>query len=198
MFGKNMRAIVPQLALSAGTMIACACKEILMGMESSLGPIDPQFRGIPAHGVVEEFERAYEEIKAEQSKMAVWQPTIANYGPALIGECEKAIEWSNQMVKDWLRTGMLEGREDAEQVADKILEELGDHARTKSHSRHLSLRKCREMELTVNALEDDKNLQDAVLSVHHCCIHTLAGTGAFKIIQNHNGVAFIQMAQIGK
>lgn len=25
MFGTNMRAIVPQLALSAGTMIACAC-----------------------------------------------------------------------------------------------------------------------------------------------------------------------------
>ena len=58
MFGTDIRAIVPQLAMSGGTMIACACKEILMGKQSSLGPIDPQLGGIPAHGVVEEFNRA--------------------------------------------------------------------------------------------------------------------------------------------
>ncbi len=55
MFRTDIRAFVPQLALSAGTMIACACKVIFMGKQSSLGPIDPQFGGIPAHGVVEEF-----------------------------------------------------------------------------------------------------------------------------------------------
>ncbi|MBX4308663.1 ATP-dependent Clp protease proteolytic subunit, partial [Mycobacterium tuberculosis] len=42
MFGKNIRAIIPQLAMSAGTMIACSCFEIIMGKQSSLGPIDPQ------------------------------------------------------------------------------------------------------------------------------------------------------------
>jgi ClpP class serine protease len=31
MFGTDIRAIVPQLAMSAGTMIALSCKEILMG-----------------------------------------------------------------------------------------------------------------------------------------------------------------------
>lgn len=41
MFGNDIRAIVPQLAMSAGTMIACSCKEIIMGQQSSLGPIDP-------------------------------------------------------------------------------------------------------------------------------------------------------------
>lgn len=50
----DIRAIVPQLALSAGTMVACACREI-MGKHSSLGPIDPQISGIPAHGILEEF-----------------------------------------------------------------------------------------------------------------------------------------------
>jgi hypothetical protein len=44
-------------------------------------------------------------------------------------------------------------------------------------------------------LEDDSDLQDAMLSVHHAVIHTLAGTGAFKIIENHHGRAFIQQAQ---
>ena len=41
MYGTDIRAFVPHLALSAGTMIACACKEIFMGQHSSLGPIDP-------------------------------------------------------------------------------------------------------------------------------------------------------------
>ena len=54
MFGTDIRAFVPDLALSAGTMIACACKEIFMGAHSSLGPTDPQVSGISAHGVIED------------------------------------------------------------------------------------------------------------------------------------------------
>jgi len=195
MFGTDIRAIVPQLALSAGTMIACACKEIIMGKHSSLGPIDPLFLGVPAHGVVEEFKRAFEEIKADPAKVRVWQPIIAKYQPAFIGECEKAAEWANEMVKEWLLSGMLKDKDDAEQVADKIIKELGDRALTKSHARHLSFAKCHQMGLKVIALEDDPELQDAVLSVHHACIHTLGATGAYKIIENHDGVAFVQIVQ---
>lgn len=181
MFGTNIRAIVPQLAMSAGTMIACACKEIIMGKHSSLGPIDPQFfGGIPAHGIVEEFARAHKEIRADQAKMAVWQPIIAKYQPTLIGECEKAIQWSNEMVREWLLTGMLEGREDAEQTVQTILNELGDHALTKSHARHLSLNRCQKIGLQVVELEDNPDLQDAVLSAHFACIHTLSATGATR------------------
>jgi len=95
-FGDNIRAIIPQLAMSAGTMIACACKEIMMGKQSSLGPIDPQVNGIPAHGVIEEFERAAKEIKQDKSTVPVWQPIIAKYNPSLIGECQKAINTTAQ------------------------------------------------------------------------------------------------------
>jgi membrane-bound ClpP family serine protease len=192
MWGTDVRAVIPQLAMSAGTMIACACKEVVMGKQSSLGPIDPQFQGIPAHGVVEEFVRAHGEIRADPTKAAVWQPIIAKYNPTLVGECEKAIEWSNQMVKDWLVSGMLHGNDGAEEKADQIIEELGNHALNKSHARHLSAEKCREIGLEVVNLENDPKLQDAVLSIHHACIHTLTATNAFKIIENHNGIAFIQ------
>ncbi|MCK4377193.1 MAG: S49 family peptidase [Actinomycetia bacterium] len=195
MFDTNIRAIIPQLALSAGTMIACACKEIIMGRHSSLGPIDPQFKGVPAHGVVEEFNRAYKEIKNDPAKAYVWQPIISKYSPTLIGECEKAIEWSEEMVKEWLLSGMLKDVEDAENVVKNIIKELGDHALNKSHARHLSAEKCKEIGLKVVQLEDDDILQDAVLSVHHSCIHTLSATNAFKIIENHKGIAFIQSMQ---
>lgn len=54
-FDGDIEAFVPHMAMSAGTMIACACKKIYMGRQSSIGPIDPQFNGIPAGGVLEEF-----------------------------------------------------------------------------------------------------------------------------------------------
>ncbi len=196
MFGTNIRAVVPQLALSAGTMIACASQEIVMGMHSSLGPIDPQLGRLPAHGIVEEFRRAYAEIKADPSRIPLWQPIIAKYHPTLIGECEKAIQWSEEMVRSWLMTGMFCGEADAAARVDRIVKELGNHALTKSHARHLSAEKCRGVGLKVILLEDDPKLQDAVLSVHHACIHTLSSTGAFKIVENHLGVAFIQTAQM--
>lgn len=196
MFGTNMRAIVPQLAMSSGTMIACACKSIVMGKQSSLGPIDPQFGGRPAHGIVEEFKRAYEDIRRDNVKAAVWQPVIAKYSPTLIGECEKAIEWCNSMVRDWLQTGMFEGNPSAAQAVDKVMEELADHAISLSHARHLSMERCRRIGLKIDALEDEPKLQDAVLSVHHACIHTLTATAAIKIIENHEGAAFIQAVPV--
>ena len=195
MFGENIRAIVPQLAMSAGTMIACACNEILMGKHSSLGPVDPQLQGMAAHGIVEEFNRAHLEIKGDQTRAFVWQPIIAKYTPTLIGECEKAIQWANEMVKEWLISGMLKKSADRDAKAENIIKELGDHALTKSHARHLSPKKCQEIGLNVKLLEDDQALQDAVLSVHHACILTLSSTGAFKIIENQDGIASISSAQ---
>lgn len=192
-FGTNIRAIIPQLALSAGTMIACACNEILMGKHSSLGPIDPQFQGIPAHGVIEEFGRAYDEIRSDQAKIAVWQPIIAKYHPTFIGECEKAIMWSKEMVEDWLISGMLKNEKNNKQIIDNIIKELSDHALTKSHARHISYSKAKDIGLKVSLLEDNPELQETVLSVHHSCIQTLSSTGAYKIIENQNGVAYIKI-----
>lgn len=194
MFNTDIRAIVPQLAMSAGTMIACACKEIVMGKESSLGPIDPQFGGIPAHGVVEEFKRAVAEVKADPDKIPIWQPILAQYSPTFIGECEKAITWSNEMVEEWLRTGMLSHLKNPTPRVNRILNELSDHALTKSHARHLSIQKCRDIGLKVIPLERNQAFQDAVLSLHHTAMLTLSQTGALKIIENHNGVTFVKMA----
>lgn len=176
-------------------MIACACKEIVMGKHSSLGPVDPQFCGIPAHGIKEEFERAYKEIKIDQAKIPVWQPILAKYPPAFVGECEKAIDWSTEIVTECLKTGMFKGEDDAEKKVEEIISEISDHALTKSHSRHLSAQRCKDIGLKIINLEIDQEFQEKVLSVHHACIHTLSSTLAFKIIENQNGVAFIQNAK---
>ena len=166
-----------------------------MGKHSSLGPIDPQFGGIPAHGILEEFDRAKREIQGNHAAIPVWQPIIAKYSPTSIGECEKAIAWCNEMTRFWLLNGMLNSAEEPAATADRIVAELADHSVTKSHARHLSAEHCRNIGLKVLALENDDDLQEGVLSLHYSCIHTLGSTSAFKLIENHNGIAFIQTAQ---
>ncbi|MDR2944779.1 MAG: hypothetical protein LBU81_06870 [Methanosarcinales archaeon] len=106
MFGDDIRAIIPLLSMSGGTMMACACKEIIMGKQSSIGPIDPQYNGVSTHGVIEEFEKAIKDAKTSPETIPIWQVIIAKYHPTFIGDCEKAIQWSSDMVQSWLETGM--------------------------------------------------------------------------------------------
>lgn len=99
MFGNDIRAIVPQIAMSAGTMIACCCKEIWMARHSNLGPIDPHIRGLPARGVIEEFKTACNEVAEDPSRIPIWQAIVAQYEPAFLSRCENAILWSNDFVE---------------------------------------------------------------------------------------------------
>lgn len=197
MFGSDIRVIVPQLAMSAGTMISCASREIVMGKHSSLGPIDPQLGGIPAHGVIEEFAQAAAEIRQDSSKIPLWQVIISQYRPTFIGECQKAIDLSEEMVRGWLMTGMFSGLPDAPNRAEAVINGLGSHTLTKAHDRHISINRAREYGLMVTELETDSSLQEAVLSVHHAMIHTLASTAAVKIIENHQGQSFIHQLHQG-
>jgi len=194
-FNSDIRCFVPQMAMSAGTMIACSTKEIWLGKHSSLGPVDPQFNGIAAHGVLEEFQQAHYEITHDPRTIPVWQPVIAKYPPAFLGECEKAVKWSNELVSSWLARNMLKDDPEKEKKIQSILTELADHSVSYAHNRHLSAKKCKDIGLVIRDLEDDQVLQERVLSIHHIYSHTLSSTPAFKIIENHNGKAYIQQAQ---
>jgi ClpP class serine protease len=93
---KDIRVIVPQLAMSAGTMIACASRSIVMGKQSSLGPIDPQIGGVPAQGVLDEFQMAVQSIQQNPASAPLWQQIVSRYQPSFLLECAQAIEWSSR------------------------------------------------------------------------------------------------------
>jgi len=191
-FKDDIIAIVPQIAMSAGTMIACSCKTIQMSKHSNLGPIDPHLRGWPAYGIREEFKRAVKEIKADPMKVAVWQPIIAQYRPTFLGQCENAIKWSDTFVRRQLETVMFKDDPKAKQKARKIVAKLTDYRGNKSHERHIHFDECLAMGLEVSLIEDNQAYQDAVLTVHHCFMHTLMNTPAFKIIESHAGSTFVK------
>jgi len=198
MFGNDIRAFIPQISMSAGTMIACACREIYMGKHSNLGPVDPQFSGIPAYGVIEELKRAYEEITADHNKVFVWTPILSRYPPSFVQQCHWALERTEEFVKLALQANMFSGLSGAEKtaIAQQIFDRLTDLAKNKGHDKHFHYEECMDMGLNIKLLEERPALQDLVLTVHHCYMHTTANTGAIKIIENHIGRAFVKVVQI--
>lgn len=193
MFGKDIRAIIPQIAMSAGTMIACSTKEIVMGTQSNLGPIDPHLRDIPTYGVILEFRRAFKEVKDDPSRIPIWQAIIGQYKPTFLSQCEDAIKWSNSFVREELRNVMFLRHKDKVYKAAKIVKALTDfRLGRQSHERHLHYEDCRRIGLNVVPLEKDDDFQDLVLTVHHCYMHSLMNTASYKLIENHLGVAFVK------
>lgn len=197
MFGNNLRAIVPQIAMSAGTMIACSCRSIVMGKHSNLGPIDPHLRGIPAYGVIQEFRRAYREVKKDPAMAFNWQQIISQYRPTFLSQCENSIAWSNSFVRKELASVMFDGEPDGRDHARRVVRQLASYSGNRGHSRHIHAEECEAIGLTIEHLEErgQSEFQDRVLTVHHCFMLTLMNTGAYKIIENQDGVAFVKQIQ---
>lgn len=191
MFGKDITVIVPQIAMSAGTMIACSAKEIIMGKQSCLGPTDPHFNGLPAMGILAEVDRAIQEIKQEPLKQIIWQQVFAKYPPAFILNCERAVAGARAMVKEWLKNNMLRSSVDPEHCSEQTITNLMDYDRTSGHNHHFLLNKCKAMGLTIVELENNQRLQDAVLSVHHSFMAAFTRTNAIKLVENNQGSSWI-------
>ena len=196
MFGKDIRAIVPQIAMSAGTMVACSCKSVLMTRHANLGPIDPHLGSMPAYGVIAEFKRALREIKRDRAAIAIWQPIIAQYRPTFLSQCDNAIRWSNEFVRTQLAEVMFETDPDRKKKAASVVKKLTDFKGNRTHARHIHYDECKQIGLKVALIEDDQRLQDLVLTVHHCYMHSLMNTQSFKMIENHLGHAFVKQQAV--
>lgn len=200
---EDIRIIVPHAAMSAATMWACSANQVVMGKHSFLSPIDPQMivpseGGItvnPAQAILDQFELAKSEC-ANVDLLPAWIPMLKLYGPALLVQCKNAIELSQELVKQWLKTYMFASRKYAARDARWVARALADHRRFKSHGRHLNRDIVRNLKgsvgLDVLDLELDPKLQDLVLSVYHTTMLVFSATNAAKIIENQNGRAFIK------
>lgn len=160
-----------------------------MGKESSIGPIDPQFGNMAAFGVIEEFNKAADEIKIYPERIPLWQAIYSKIPAGFITECQQAIEHSSLLVDGWLKNGMFKGGKNASEKAKKIVDALNNHKDTKAHSRHITADQAKEIGLKVKMLESDQKLQDLVLTVHHACMHTFSQVNNLhKFVENHLAV----------
>ena len=193
----HIRAIIPQNAMSAATVIACACDEIVMGKHSALGPTDPQlnlpdskgFRA-SAQNILDEFQRARNDMKKNPALGSLWMPLIERYPIGILQECEAAIDHSREVVNEWLAGRMFKGQKTAGKKAKDIANWLASREQHKSHGRPIGIAEAKKKGLKIVALEDNQKFQEIALSAFHATMVTFSVTPTIKILESHKGQGY--------
>jgi hypothetical protein len=201
----HIRAVIPHMAMSAGTMLALGCDEVVMAAHSQLGPIDPQFtiptpngtRSAPAAEILNQFEKAKDEIAKDPNAIVPWSPILAGFGPGLLSQCDTERQLAEDLVSDWLKRYMLKGEPSAAKVAGDAATWFSNYEHFKNHGRPVHRDKVRGLGLKVTDLEADQIYQDLVLSIHHSTM-LLLNVGVQKIVENHHGTAFIRTSAVAQ
>lgn len=186
MFHDDIRAIIPQISMSAGTMISMSCKSIIMGEQSSLGPIDPQMGGLACQAVLDEFKDAIKQISSDPSSLGLWQVIVSKYRPTDLTACQNAVKWAEKLATDWLTQA------NPNVSIKKVLDVFLNHKHSFSHAKHMSKQECKDAGLNILDLEADQQMQDAVLSLHHCYMIYFDKFLVSKVVENQQNGSYIQ------
>jgi membrane-bound ClpP family serine protease len=150
--------MVPNRAMSAGTVLAMAGDEIWMNYFSILGPIDPQVerpdgkRGlIPALGYLEKYNELVAKSAKNQLTPAEAAYFVKNFDAAEMFSYQQAKNLSIQLLKKWLVTYKFKNWKRTEkrnlvvtnkmrqERAEEIGKKLSDTSRWFSHGRGISM-----------------------------------------------------------
>jgi Serine dehydrogenase proteinase len=186
----HVRFIVPSYAKSAATMMAMAGDEILLEDDAELGPIDPQMLTqngvVAAEAIKEQFQKASADILQDQKKLSIWIPILQPMGPALLVQCDNAIDLSKRLVREWLTKYMFKGQAEGATKADKVATYLSTHANFKSHARPVKLEHlaAANLELNIKRLRDDTILHTAVWELYCTMDIVFANLPIYKLFYN--------------
>jgi hypothetical protein len=152
---QHIRAIIPQNAMSAAIMIACACEEIVMGKQSAIGPIDPQITLPSPHGqftaptqsILDDFDRAKSSILEDPRTAPLWISRINSLPPGILNICSNTIANSKAKVAEWLDSYMFKGMENKKGA--EIAEWLGSASEHKTHGRPIGITLARVCSETI-------------------------------------------------
>lgn len=196
----RVEVIVPTYAMSAGTMIATSSDLVIMGRQSQLGPVDPQMampatgRSVSAHAIVEQFQKAKDEVSANPSLALAYAPILQSMGPALVTEANAALEFSKNAVASWLEKYMFRGRSRAAKKARDVAEFLNDRKENLDHGKRIDRELARSKGLVIENLEDDQALQEAVLTAYHLATIIFERTPFTKIMATHHNQMWLKGA----
>lgn len=195
----SFEVIVPTFAMSAGTMISLASEKIVMAKQSQLGPIDPQMpigdRPVSAGSIVAQFEKAKSDIAANQRMAHLWAPILQSIGPALLEEAQNALDYSENIVMQWLESGMLQGRNNPHTEAQRIARFFNDSSEHKSHGRRIGREEAFGQGVAIENLEDDQDLQEAVLTAYHMLTILFDNSPVAKSIYSTQGSQWLKGLQ---
>ena len=198
-----LEVIVPAMAMSAGTTIALSADRVLMGPQSQLGPIDPQFvadgRQMSARAITDMFERARHEvlgtpaagIAGDLRAAHLWAPILQSYGPALLQEAQNALDYCGTKLTDRLARHMCGDRPDPQATARHISAAFSDDGH-RNHGRRINADEAISHGVSVEMLEDDPVLADDVLTSYYLMTILFEQSHATKILSSDRGDAWVK------
>lgn len=191
-FGTDVRVIIPQCAFSAGTMISCSAKTILLDESACIGPIDPQYGGIPVSDMIEEMNCAKRDIKKDPANLTFWQMRLERYPAGFYFRLRDAMNLTKALVTEWLVKYMFADENPlvATAKASAIVKKL--NANNHSHGRHFNYLDCKELGLNAELLGD---LKSEVMDLHNIYMISMKYTHLSKAIENQNGRMYITNEQ---
>lgn len=171
---QDVTVIVPDRAMSAGTIFALSADRIMMDHLSCLGPIDPQIEKdgklVPALSYLNQFERLSKKAKHDELTTAEYAllnkldlGDLYQFDQARALSNELLVKWlSTYKFKNWRETETRKRKvtpEMKENRANEIAKLLNDPERWHSHGRAIDRETLRiEVNLKIDDLEEHEAL----------------------------------------
>jgi ClpP class serine protease len=192
----RFRVIVPNMAKSAGTLIALGADEIVMGYCSELGPIDPQIPIVVSNTqqmvsawtfirTRDQLQKKAMEAMAAGDDPAVYLQQLAGLDPVFITHCEQLMTFARQLVRKFIFSRLAKN-EYAQKVADDAVDFLSNVEEHISHGRLILARELRQNcpSLMVNELAEDDPLWQLLWELYvRCEVFLKAEPGTVKLIE---------------
>ncbi len=184
---KEVYFVVPNLAMSAGTIFCMSGEKIFMDYSSALGPIDPQVQSkdgkwVPALGYLDKFEEILQ--KDRDGKLTSVEYAIAqSQDLAVLRRYEQARDLSIDLLKKWLVLYKFSSwtvhRTDPNLIntpvtddqkterANQIARDLGDNTVWHSHGRMIGIETLtKKLRLEIEDYTADTKRRDLINSYH--------------------------------
>ena len=193
--------IIPDQAMSAGTVFALSGDNIYMDYFSQLGPIDPQFliddKWVPGLGYLEKFQELNQK-SMEGTLTPLEYALVDKMDLADLHRYEQARDHSVELLEKWLTTykfrnwsiTQTKGEAVTENMkrerANQIAMALNDTTRWHAHSRGISMKLLvDELHLKIEDISSSENLQTKLREAHNFMV---------DYMQNNNMPACLKTA----
>jgi hypothetical protein len=150
----ELRVIVPNMAKSAGTLIALGCDAILMGYCSELGPIDPQIQVVVGNRpqwvsawtfirTRDLLQQKAQDAIARGENPVVYLQQLAAVDPVFVTHCEHLMTFARQLVRKFI-FGRVQDQQVAAEQTKQVVDFLGNVEEHITHGRLILARELRD------------------------------------------------------
>ena len=203
---KQVHFVIPDYAMSAGTIFCMSGDKIYMDYSSSLGPIDPQiFNGkewVPALGYLDQVDKLLE--KSRRGTITSAEFTILqNLDLATLSRYEQAKNLTITLLKEWLveykfkdwkthgtnpnKKGKAVTEKEKRQRAEDIAKLLSDNQLWHSHGRMIGIKTLtRKLKLQIEDYSTDAKLRNLIRSYNDLILEFIVKSGYTLFLHSRN------------